>query len=95
MGPGGIASNSSDPNCTGGAASVIDQWLLGNGHLYDDATAKVRVLLEIASEKSHSYLFTFFNFIYLLLIVLPGLCTQLFDIVHFHFTWFLQDINKI
>ena len=27
---------------TGGAAGAIDRWLLGNNHIYDSATAKVR-----------------------------------------------------
>ena len=44
LGPGGRAENGSFENCTGGAAGVIDRWLLKNDHLYDDATAKVSAL---------------------------------------------------
>ena len=41
MGPGGISDYGEYENCTGGAAGLIDRWILGNHHLYDSATAKV------------------------------------------------------
>ncbi len=41
LGPGGIGDNFSYPTCTGGAAAVIDRWILGEKHMYGSFTGKV------------------------------------------------------
>ena len=69
LGPGGISDGSQYQNCTGGAARVIDYWILGERHLYSGNTAKVSqlsrlvggtvgqyYLLEASSFKSQSML---------------------------------------
>ena len=41
LGPGGISESSAYENCTGGAARVVDYWILGEEHLYPRSTPTV------------------------------------------------------
>ena len=43
LGPGGISESSEHMNCTGGAARVVDYWILREEHLYPRNTATVSV----------------------------------------------------
>ena len=47
LGPGGIGNHGSYPNCTGGAARVVDEWVLGERHMYSLGTAKVRRRVQV------------------------------------------------
>ena len=41
LGPGGLSEDSKYFNCTGGAARLVDETILGVGHMYQNPTAKV------------------------------------------------------
>ncbi|XP_034059231.1 heparan-alpha-glucosaminide N-acetyltransferase isoform X1 [Gymnodraco acuticeps] len=41
LGPGGIGDMGLYANCTGGAASLIDRWLLGESHIYQTPSSRV------------------------------------------------------
>ncbi|XP_072239419.1 heparan-alpha-glucosaminide N-acetyltransferase isoform X2 [Leuresthes tenuis] len=41
LGPGGIGDMGLYPNCTGGAAGLIDRWLLGENHIYQNPSSRV------------------------------------------------------
>lgn len=41
LGPGGIGDMGLYANCTGGAASFIDRWLLGENHIYQTPSSRV------------------------------------------------------
>ncbi|XP_023685539.2 heparan-alpha-glucosaminide N-acetyltransferase [Paramormyrops kingsleyae] len=41
LGPGGIGDFGQYPNCTGGAAGLIDRWLLGEKHIYQTPSSRV------------------------------------------------------
>ncbi|XP_061687164.1 heparan-alpha-glucosaminide N-acetyltransferase isoform X1 [Syngnathoides biaculeatus] len=41
LGPGGIGDMGAYPNCTGGAAGLVDRWLLGENHIYQTPSARV------------------------------------------------------
>ncbi|XP_034043397.1 heparan-alpha-glucosaminide N-acetyltransferase isoform X2 [Thalassophryne amazonica] len=41
LGPGGIGDNGLYTNCTGGAAGLIDRWLLGENHIYQNPSSRV------------------------------------------------------
>ncbi|XP_059194489.1 heparan-alpha-glucosaminide N-acetyltransferase isoform X2 [Centropristis striata] len=41
LGPGGIGDMGLYANCTGGAAGLIDRWLLGESHIYQNPSSRV------------------------------------------------------
>ncbi|XP_061535010.1 heparan-alpha-glucosaminide N-acetyltransferase isoform X2 [Phycodurus eques] len=41
LGPGGIGDMGAYANCTGGAAGLVDRWLLGENHIYQTPSARV------------------------------------------------------
>ncbi|XP_041840008.1 heparan-alpha-glucosaminide N-acetyltransferase isoform X2 [Melanotaenia boesemani] len=41
LGPGGIGDMGLYPKCTGGAAALIDRWLLGTNHIYQSPSSRV------------------------------------------------------
>ncbi|XP_062865256.1 heparan-alpha-glucosaminide N-acetyltransferase [Trichomycterus rosablanca] len=41
LGPGGIGDFGRFQNCTGGAAAVIDRWLLGDNHMYQTPSSRL------------------------------------------------------
>ncbi|XP_077574670.1 heparan-alpha-glucosaminide N-acetyltransferase [Stigmatopora nigra] len=41
LGPGGIGDMGLYANCTGGAAGLVDRWLLGENHIYQTTSARV------------------------------------------------------
>uniref|UniRef100_A0A8C2WAS6 Heparan-alpha-glucosaminide N-acetyltransferase n=1 Tax=Cyclopterus lumpus TaxID=8103 RepID=A0A8C2WAS6_CYCLU len=41
LGPGGIGDMGQYTNCTGGAAALIDRWLLGESHVYQTPSSRV------------------------------------------------------
>lgn len=41
LGPGGIGDMGMYVNCTGGAAGLVDRWLLGENHIYQTPSARV------------------------------------------------------
>ncbi|XP_068448039.1 heparan-alpha-glucosaminide N-acetyltransferase isoform X2 [Clinocottus analis] len=41
LGPGGIGDMGQYANCTGGAAALIDRWLLGESHIYQTPSSRV------------------------------------------------------
>ncbi|XP_057699668.1 heparan-alpha-glucosaminide N-acetyltransferase isoform X2 [Corythoichthys intestinalis] len=41
LGPGGIGDMGLYANCTGGAAGLVDRWLLGENHIYQTPSARV------------------------------------------------------
>ncbi|CAG5938865.1 unnamed protein product [Menidia menidia] len=41
LGPGGIGDMGLYANCTGGAAGLIDRWLLGENHIYQNPSSRV------------------------------------------------------
>ncbi|XP_054634509.1 heparan-alpha-glucosaminide N-acetyltransferase isoform X2 [Dunckerocampus dactyliophorus] len=41
LGPGGIGDMGMHANCTGGAAGLVDRWLLGENHIYQTPSTRV------------------------------------------------------
>lgn len=52
LGPGGIGDMGLFTNCTGGAAGFIDRWLLGDQHIYQNPSSRVRLRSQRAADCS-------------------------------------------
>ncbi|XP_061883362.1 heparan-alpha-glucosaminide N-acetyltransferase-like [Entelurus aequoreus] len=47
LGPGGIGDMGMYTNCTGGAAALVDRWLLGEKHMYQTPSSRVVYLTQV------------------------------------------------